>query len=111
MSLKTEIVKLGKLALEHSFDDEVHKDVHILFVHSSGHGSWMWKNFLAYFGQKQYDAWAINLRGHYLSDSRCFLFRTYPDHNWRHPRHNGLCDTVPGDSGIGHTFYVLPANG
>ena len=68
MSLRTETVKLAHLALEHSYDDASHKDVQLLFVHSSGHGSWMWKNFLSYFGQRQYDAWALNLRGHYLSD-------------------------------------------
>ena len=69
MSLRTETVKLAHLALEHSYDDASHKDVQLLFVHSSGHGSWMWKNFLSYFGQRHYDSWALNLRGHYLSDS------------------------------------------
>jgi pimeloyl-ACP methyl ester carboxylesterase len=68
MSVRTEIVKLGNLSLEHSYDDEALKDVHLLFVHSSGHGSWMWKNFLSYFGKRHYDSWAINLRGHHLSD-------------------------------------------
>ena len=67
MSFKTEIVKIGNLALEHSYDDAEHKDVHLLFVHSAGHGSWMWKNFLSYFGQRQYHSWALNLRGHHLS--------------------------------------------
>ena len=68
MSLRTETVKLAHLSLEHSYDDSVHKDAKLLFIHSSGHGSWMWKNFLSYFGQRQYESWALNLRGHYLSD-------------------------------------------
>jgi pimeloyl-ACP methyl ester carboxylesterase len=68
MSFRTEIVKLGNLALEHSYDDAAHKDVQLLFVHSSGHGSWMWKNFLPYFAQRHYDSWALNLRGHHFSD-------------------------------------------
>jgi len=68
MSFRTEIIKLGNLSLEHFYDDETHKDVQLLFVHSSGHGSWMWKNFLFYFGQRHYDSWALNLRGHHLSD-------------------------------------------
>ena len=68
MSFRTEIIKLGNLSLEHFYDDETHKDVQLLFVHSSGHGSWMWKNFLFYFGQRYYDSWALNLRGHHLSD-------------------------------------------
>jgi pimeloyl-ACP methyl ester carboxylesterase len=68
MSFRTEIVKLGNLALEHSYDDAAQNDVQLLFVHSSGHGSWMWKNFLPYFAQRNYDSWALNLRGHHLSD-------------------------------------------
>jgi len=68
MSFRTEIIKLGNLSLEHFYDNETHKDVQLLFVHSSGHGSWMWKNFLFYFGQRHYDSWALNLRGHHLSD-------------------------------------------
>ena len=27
----------------------------------------MWKNFLSYFAERGYDAWALNLRGHHLS--------------------------------------------
>ena len=68
MAFKTELVKVESLALEHYLPDQEIKDKKLLFVHSSGHGSWMWKNFLSYFGKRGYDSWALNLRGHHLSD-------------------------------------------
>lgn len=68
MAFKNEVVKIENLALEHYLPDKEIKDKRILFVHSSGHGSWMWKNFLSYFAEKGYDSWALNLRGHHLSD-------------------------------------------
>jgi pimeloyl-ACP methyl ester carboxylesterase len=68
MAFKNEVVKIKNLALEHYLSDKEIKDKRILFVHSSGHGSWMWKNFLSYFAERGYDSWALNLRGHHLSD-------------------------------------------
>ncbi len=68
MAFKNEVVKIENLALEHYLPDKEIKDKRILFVHSSGHGSWMWKNFLSYFAERGYDSWALNLRGHHLSD-------------------------------------------
>jgi pimeloyl-ACP methyl ester carboxylesterase len=68
MSFRTEIVKLGNLGLEHFSPDGEINEKRLLFVHSSGHGSWMWKNFLCYFAERNYDSWAINLRGHHLSE-------------------------------------------
>ena len=68
MAFKNEVVKIKNLALEHYLSEKEIKDKRILFVHSSGHGSWMWKNFLSYFAKRGYDSWALNLRGHHLSD-------------------------------------------
>ena len=68
MAFTTEIVTVGTVALDHYLPDQEISNQKILFVHSSGHGSWMWKNFLSYFAERGYDAWAINFRGHYLSD-------------------------------------------
>ena len=67
MDFRNEIVKLGTLSLEHFYTDAALNDTRLLFVHSAGHGSWMWKNFLSYFALRNYDVWALNLRGHYLS--------------------------------------------
>ena len=68
MAFKNEVVKIENLALEHYLPDKEIKDKRLLFVHSSGHGSWMWKNFLSYFAERGYESWALNLRGHHLSD-------------------------------------------
>jgi pimeloyl-ACP methyl ester carboxylesterase len=68
MAYTTEIVRVGTVALEHYLPAQEASNQKLLFVHSSGHGSWMWKNFLSYFAERGYDSWAINFRGHYLSD-------------------------------------------
>ena len=68
MAYTTEVVREGTITLEHYMPAQRNSDKQLLFVHSSGHGSWMWKNFLSYFAEKGYDAWAINFRGHHLSD-------------------------------------------
>ena len=67
MAYTTELVRVGPIVLEHYMPAQCNSDKKLLFVHSSGHGSWMWKNFLSYFAEKGYDAWAINLRGHHLA--------------------------------------------
>ena len=68
MAFKNEVVRVDNLVLEHYLPDKEIKDKRLLFVHSSGHGSWMWKNFLSYFAERGYESWALNLRGHHLSD-------------------------------------------
>ena len=68
MAFKKEVVRVENVALEHYLPDKEIKDKRLLFVHSSGHGSWMWEKFLSYFAERGYDSWAVNLRGHHLSD-------------------------------------------
>ena len=36
----------------------------LLFVHGASHGAWYWTNFLDYFAEHGYTAYAPNLRGH-----------------------------------------------
>jgi len=67
MAAKTEVIKAEHIALEHFIPEKILQDTKILFIHSSGHGSWLWHNFLAYFAARGYDSWALNLRGHYLA--------------------------------------------
>jgi pimeloyl-ACP methyl ester carboxylesterase len=67
MAFKNEVVRVDNLVLEHYLPDKEIKDKRILFVHSAGHGSWMWEKFLSYFAERGYDSWAVNLRGHHLS--------------------------------------------
>jgi pimeloyl-ACP methyl ester carboxylesterase len=67
MPFSTAVIKEETIALEHYAPDGELQDKKMLFVHSAGHGSWLWKNFLSYFAEKGYDSWAANLRGHYLA--------------------------------------------
>ena len=63
----TEIVKVGTIALERAKPVGEPKSVRLLFIHGAGHGSWMWKNLLAFFSERGFDSWALNLRGHHLA--------------------------------------------
>src|ERR1039457_4121859 len=41
----------------------------LLFVHGAWHGAWCWdEHYLDYFAQKGFEAHAVSLRGHGLSD-------------------------------------------
>ncbi|MFZ6027756.1 MAG: alpha/beta hydrolase [Chloroflexota bacterium] len=42
----------------------------ILFVHGSWHAAWCWENFLPYFAEHGYHAYALSLRGHGKSEGR-----------------------------------------
>jgi pimeloyl-ACP methyl ester carboxylesterase len=42
----------------------------ILFVHGAWHGAWCWENFLPYFADRGYGAYAVSLRGHGASEGR-----------------------------------------
>ena len=66
--MKHEVIKVGGLAVEHYFPEENKDHIPILFCHGTGSGSWIWSNFCKYFSSKGWDSYAINYRGHYLSD-------------------------------------------
>jgi pimeloyl-ACP methyl ester carboxylesterase len=42
----------------------------ILFVHGAWHAAWCWENFLPYFADRGYGAYAVSLRGHGASEGR-----------------------------------------
>lgn len=42
----------------------------LLFVHGACHGAWCWENFLPFFAERGYEAHALSLRGHGLSEGR-----------------------------------------
>jgi pimeloyl-ACP methyl ester carboxylesterase len=42
----------------------------ILFVHGAWHAAWCWENFLPYFVDRGYAAYAVSLRGHGASEGR-----------------------------------------
>ena len=45
----------------------------VVFVHGNFHGSWCWKNFLAYFAARGISCYALNFRGHWLSSGHAEL--------------------------------------
>jgi len=45
----------------------------ILFVHGNFHGSWCWRNLLTYFANRGTLCYAVNFRGHWLSDGHASL--------------------------------------
>jgi pimeloyl-ACP methyl ester carboxylesterase len=67
MFVLKDVIQQGKIALERYSSDSYVRDKKLLFVHSAGTGSWMWKNFLNYFAQNGYESWGLNLRGHHLA--------------------------------------------
>ena len=50
--------------------ENVTRPVPILFVHGAWHAAWCWENFLPYFAQHGYAAYAVSLRGHGTSEGR-----------------------------------------
>lgn len=66
--MKIEVIKTGGLALEHFKPSKVKHSPHILFCHGTGSGSWIWSNFCEYFSEKGWNTFAMNYRGHYLSE-------------------------------------------
>ena len=68
IEMKHEMIKVGGLAVEHYIPEENKDPIPILFCHGTGSGSWIWSNFCKYFSSKGWDSYAINYRGHYLSD-------------------------------------------
>jgi non-heme chloroperoxidase len=66
--VKREVIKVGSLAVEHFLPEEMKDSIPILFCHGTGGGSWIWSNFSEYFSAKGWDTYALNYRGHSLSD-------------------------------------------
>ena len=67
-AIEKEILKVDDLAVEHYIPKGKKHPVPILFCHGTAGGSWIWSNFSEYFSSKGWDTYAINYRGHYLSD-------------------------------------------
>lgn len=63
-----ELIKVGSLAVEHYIPQKRCDPVPLLFCHGTAGGSWIWSNFCEYFAANGWDAYAMNYRGHYLSD-------------------------------------------
>lgn len=66
--MQHEVIRVGGLAVEHYLPREQRDHIPLLFCHGTGSGSWIWSNFSRYFSDRGWDTYAINYRGHYLSD-------------------------------------------
>lgn len=53
-----------KLELLYRFPEATPKATPILFIHGAWHAAWCWENFLPWFAERGYAAYALSLRGH-----------------------------------------------
>lgn len=67
MQVNESVLKIDGVAVECFIPQEVKYPAPLLFVHGSSGGSWIWGNFLKYFSSRGWVCYALNLRGHYLS--------------------------------------------
>jgi pimeloyl-ACP methyl ester carboxylesterase len=56
--------------LTHRWHRLLEQESPILFVHGAWHAAWCWENFLPYFADRGYAAYAVSLRGHGASAGR-----------------------------------------
>jgi pimeloyl-ACP methyl ester carboxylesterase len=69
----------------------------ILFVHGAWHAAWCWENFLPYFADRGYGAYAVSLRGHGASEGRDRI-------RWHSAAHDYVADLAQ----VIETFPQLP---
>jgi pimeloyl-ACP methyl ester carboxylesterase len=68
MTFQEKVEKVNGIAVEVFTPEREANPLPILFVHGSSCGSWLWRNFLHYFASRGWTCYALNLRGHHLSD-------------------------------------------
>ena len=79
----------------------------LYFLHGELGGSWLWQRFLGYFAPRGWEGHALNLRGHYWSETADFAdidFQTYVDDARAGMSHLGRPPVV-----IGHGMGALLA--
>lgn len=62
------VIKTSGIAVECFIPQDEKYPAPLLFVHGSSGGSWVWENFLRYFSSRGWACYALNLRGHHLSE-------------------------------------------
>lgn len=67
MAVNEKVIKIDGVAVECFIPEDVKYQNPLLFVHGSSGGSWIWVNFLKHFSSRGWLCYALNLRGHYLS--------------------------------------------
>ena len=68
MIFNTRIEKIKGIAVECFLPEHEASPDPLLFIHGSTCGSWVWENFLNYFAPRGWTCYALNLRGHHLSE-------------------------------------------
>lgn len=81
MAKKTMHIEVIKIA------ENVTRPAPILFVHGAWHAAWCWENFLPYFADHGYAAYAVSLRGHGASIGRDRL-------RWQSAAHGYVADVA-----------------
>lgn len=61
-------IKIENLALDRLRPGKIRHTYPLLFIHGAGGTSQYWKHYLPYFADNGWEAFAINLRGHFPSD-------------------------------------------
>jgi pimeloyl-ACP methyl ester carboxylesterase len=61
------------VCLEHYLPSGTKKHYHMLFVHGNFCGSWCWRNLLTYFARRDISCYAVNFRGHWISEGHAEL--------------------------------------
>ena len=68
------IIELSSgICVEHYLPSGTEKPYHMLFVHGNFCGSWCWRNLLTYFARRGTLCYAVNFRGHWLSEGHAEL--------------------------------------
>ena len=68
MTFHKDVKKVDGIAVEVFSPEQGQHSVPLLFVHGSSCGSWLWQNFLQFYSSRGWLCYALNLRGHHLSD-------------------------------------------
>lgn len=68
MTFQEKVEKVNGIAVEVFTPQREQHPLPILFVHGSSCGSWLWRNFMYFFSSRGWTCYALNLRGHHLSD-------------------------------------------
>jgi hypothetical protein len=68
MTFHKDLKKVDGIAVEVFTPEQEQHSVPLLFVHGSSCGSWLWQNFLQFYSSRCWLSYALNLRGHHLSD-------------------------------------------
>jgi pimeloyl-ACP methyl ester carboxylesterase len=81
MSYQWSIIELGSgIVMEQFLPSRQVTQTPMLFVHGNFCGSWCWHNLLKYFAGRGFPCYALNFRGHWLSNGHAKLGKAVTEH-------------------------------